>query len=247
MVDPKKDYELLMRYLQGGALKQEPASVPDQSFDTDWKQVPKSSSSLPYTYNKKRPRAAETLRPVRFLKKRGFSNVSFSRKSRIAIAGIASVAFLFLLGKGYAFYKLTPESLYTKLYVPFVAADAANMQQVPKNSIEYYYTIGNYVAATLQSKKQEQLSDKDQLLTGISYLQRDDYSVAIKWLETVANNFKNPYHHQAEYYLSLAYLKNEDYDRCIEKMQHIAYLPSHPYNKLISPETIRDLKMLKWK
>ena len=37
MVDPKKDYELLMRYLQGDTQKREPATIPEQSPAHEWK------------------------------------------------------------------------------------------------------------------------------------------------------------------------------------------------------------------
>jgi outer membrane protein assembly factor BamD (BamD/ComL family) len=103
------------------------------------------------------------------------------------------------------------------------------------------------VAVTLQSKKQPLLTDNDKLLTGLAYLQREDYTAAIKKLEPLANNFKSPYRQQAEFYLALTYLKNEDYDRCIVRMEHIAYTPSHPYHKYIPGSTIQDIKMLKWK
>jgi tetratricopeptide (TPR) repeat protein len=133
--------------------------------------------------------------------------------------------------------------MFANLYTPF----AASTVPVGKNSIEQYYAGENYVAVTLQSKKQSLLSDREQLLTGLAYLHRGDYIKAIKWLEPAANNFKSPYRQQAEFYLALTYLKNEDYDRSIERMERIAYTPAHPYHDRITPSVISDLKMLKWK
>src|SRR5206468_5069573 len=115
------------------------------------------------------------------------------------------------------------------------------------NSIAYYYNTGNYVAATLKAKKQKLVSDEEKLLTGLAYLHRDDYSAAIKWLEPLSNNFKSPCRQDAEFYVALTYLKNEDFDHCIEKMEHIAYTPSHPYHDKISKSIISDIKVLKWK
>jgi tetratricopeptide (TPR) repeat protein len=113
--------------------------------------------------------------------------------------------------------------------------------------MEQYYAGGNYIAVTLQSKKQAWLSDREQLLTGLAYLHREDYSRAIKRLEPAANNFKNPYRRQAEFYVALAYLKNEDYDRSIQRLEQITFTPAHPYRSRISKSTISDIKLLKWK
>lgn len=232
-----------MRYLQGDAIKREPAAVPEQTYPDDWKPAQAPSQKI-YSEKEILPAPSVSLRKKQHLRW-PIKRLSFFKNMRIAIAVFALVVLLFAFWKGYVFYKLTPESIFTKTYVPFVNANKS--RQAEKNSIGYYYETGNYVAATMQSKKQLQLSDKEKLLTGLAYLHRDDYSAAIKKLEPVSNNFKSPYRQQAEYYLALAYLKNEDYDRCIEKMELIAYTPSHPYHNQISEATISDIKMLKWK
>ena len=75
----------------------------------------------------------------------------------------------------------------------------------------------------------------------------DEPGEAIKWLEPLSNNFKSPYRQQAEYYLALTYLKNEDYDRSIQTLEHIRNSPGHPFQSRISKRTISDIQMLKWK
>jgi hypothetical protein len=113
--------------------------------------------------------------------------------------------------------------------------------------VENYYIQGNYIAVTLLSKKGRALTDRETLLTGLAYLHRNDYTNAIKWLEPASNNFKSTYRRPADYYLALTYLINEDYDRCIERMEHIATDPAHPYRHKITEDTIDDVKVLKWK
>jgi hypothetical protein len=247
MVDPKKDYEQLMRYLQEGAQKRKPVTAPEQTYtDAEW-QLPASATVASPSPAVKRaaPKPFAVKRPFQFHWPK-WKLVSIHKKTRIAIAAVASLILLVLLWKAYTFYQLSPDTIYNDVYVPFNAADAG-ANTPGKNSIAQYYTASNYVAATLQAKKQKQLSDGEKLLAGLSYLQREDFSSAIKWLEPLSNNFKSPYRQQAEFYVALTYLKNEDYDHCIEKMEHIAYAPTHVYHDRISKSLISDIKMLKWK
>ena len=51
----------------------------------------------------------------------------------------------------------------------------------------------------------------------------------------------------AEYYLALAYLKNNDYDQAIELMNTIHDNSSHLYTKKFSLKYIKRVKRLKWR
>jgi hypothetical protein len=51
----------------------------------------------------------------------------------------------------------------------------------------------------------------------------------------------------AEYYLALAYLKNNDYDQAIELMNVIHDNSSHLYTKKFSRKYINRVKRLKWR
>lgn len=249
MVNPKKDYELLMRYLQGAATKRDSATLPEQTYTEDWHPtadpVPTKSTKAPVSTKRTKNFQLPVFKMPKIALPQWHS-LPLWRRVRIATAVCAFAIMLFFTWKAYNFFTLTPESIYNKIYVPYESKVAGSGAVVP-NSIEHYYLDGNYVAATLKAKKQKQLSDKEKMLAGLSYLQREDYSAAIKWLEPAANNFKSPYRQQAEYYLALAYLKNEDFDRCIVRMEHIAYTPSNPYHSTISRSIISDVKMLKWK
>lgn len=245
MVDPKKEYELLMRYLQGGAVKQEPADPP---YAEERKPTPQ-----PITATEPAP-ATTTVTPLPSNRRRKTAiswprrkPVSLRRSARILSAVLSGVFLLALLWNGYYLYQLSPDAIFNKLYVPFKTIIANQALPAAKTGIEQYYAAGNFVAATLQSKKQPRLSDREQLLTGLAWLHRDDYTKAIKWLEPLSNNFESPYRQQAEYYLALTYLKNEDYDRSIQTLEHIRLTPAHPYQNNISESTISDIKMLKWK
>ena len=236
-----------MRYLQGDALKREPASVPDSLHPEEWQPVPKVVQTAPTPVNHTDPkRSIKQVLVFPGITKVNWPTIgaaSVKQRARIATAVAAISILILLFWKGYTFYQLSSETMFHDMYVPFRTETNA----AAKNSIEQYYATGNYVAATLQSKKQAQLTDRENLLTGLAYLHRDDLTKAIKWLEKGANNFKSPYRQQAGFYLALAYLKNEDYDQSIHQMEQIVNTPSHPYHSHFSARTIKDIKMLKWK
>lgn len=238
MIDPKKDYDLLMRYLQNGAGKHK-AALPERAHQEDWNgrsAHPTITAPLP-----KPPSASRKLNTVQNRRRQKKVWTGF----RILLATAAIFVLVFASVKIYTIASLNPDSLYNKMAIPYVADFTSD--QVPKNGIEYYYRAGNYVGATLKARKQKSLSDRELFLTGMAYMQRDDYTAAIKRLEPAAANFKSAYRAAAEFYLSLAYLKNEDYDHCIQRIEQILYTPAHPYHDRVSPRLVDDIKMLKWK
>ena len=250
MVDPKKDYDLLMRYLQGDALKRKPEAMPEQPYSGEWQApAPPPPPLGPVPLPKEKGSAAASLRAIRekanvYLRK--LKPMRPLPGMRITTAVFAVLVLLIFFWKGYILYQMSPDELFDKMYVQF-STGSTRAEPAAKYGIEHYYAAGNYVAATLQSKKQPQLTEKEKLLTGLAYLHRQDYSKAIKWLEPASNNFKSPYRQQAEFYLALTYLKNEDYDHSIETMERIAYMPTHLYHNRVSKSIIGDVKLLKWR
>jgi tetratricopeptide (TPR) repeat protein len=244
MVDPKKEYEILMRYLQGGALQRQPAEASEPAFqDTRPEVPPQAPVARAVVTEKKRTSTLPRLRNLPRLSLPQLPSLSAVRPFRLATAVLAVVVLLFLLQKGYHLYQLSADKLFNQLYVPI----GLGATPPESNSIEYYYKTGNFVAVTLKSNRQPQFSHREQLLAGLAYLHRGDYLKAIKWLEPAANNFKSPYRRYAEFYLALTYLKNEDYDNSITWLERIEHTPGHPFANRISARTVRDIKMLKWK
>src|SRR6476661_132676 len=183
MVNPKKDYELLMRYLQGGEVKHHEAA-PEQAFAEDWQPAPQSATitaaPLPAVAAKTVAEASPDLPEKKATVDAALKPALWRRRARIAIAILSGVLLLALLWNAYYFYQLSPDAIFNRLYVPLATSTTTPSSAHP--GMEQYYAAGNFVAVTLQSKKQPHLSDREQLLTGLAYLHRDDYIKAIKWL-----------------------------------------------------------------
>lgn len=93
------------------------------------------------------------------------------------------------------------------------------------------------------------LSVKDVFLTGMAFLETNNLSRAISSYQVVLADVKNDpaLKDAAEYYLALAYLKNNDYDQSIELMNAIHDNPTHLYTKKFSRKYIIRVKRLKWR
>jgi len=85
----------------------------------------------------------------------------------------------------------------------------------------------------------------------MSFLETNDPSRAISNFQVVIADVKNDKNSAlkdaTEYYLALAYLKNNDYDQAIELMNMIHDNSSHLYTKKFSGKYIKKVKQLKWR
>ena len=173
--------------------------------------------------------------------------VSFKRALRIATAVGALVLLLLLIYRIYNIYQLSVQKIYQESYVPYRIAQGPVADTTMFTTIEMYYAEGKFNEVVKLSKGLLSVTDRERLLIGISYLQKEEYLPAISWLKRLADVENTPYQQVAEYYLTLTHLQNEDFDRTIELMQHITEDNSHPYQKRFTPKMIKEVQLLKWK
>src|SRR5215217_6486443 len=112
MEDPKKDYELLMRYLQGGS-KRNAATVPEHTFNEDWhppqKTEPEASdvSQVKWDTLKTALRSRFKIPHVSWPE---WKAIPLWKRIRLAIAALALLILLVITWKAYTFFSLTPET-----------------------------------------------------------------------------------------------------------------------------------------
>ena len=168
---------------------------------------------------------------------------------RYAIAVAASVLLIFVVIEGYKFYTLSPEKLYAENYAAYELTTSRGREDSTESKIEKAYREKNY-AEVIDLNKNSVLTLNDVFLTGMSFLETQDYSKAISTFQVVAGDVKDDktvLKHAAEYYLALAYLRNRDYDQAIELMNAIYDNSSHSYTKKFSRKDILRVKRLKWR
>jgi tetratricopeptide (TPR) repeat protein len=168
---------------------------------------------------------------------------------RYIVAVAASVLLIFVVIEGYKFYTLSPEKLYDESYMAYELTTIRGNSDSTESAIAKAYRDKNY-AQVIDLNKNSVLSIKDVFLTGMSFLEMKDYAKAISSFQVVIGDVKENktvLKDAAEYYLSLAYLRNRDYDQAIELMNAIHDNSSHLYKGKFSRKYINRVKRLKWR
>jgi tetratricopeptide (TPR) repeat protein len=166
--------------------------------------------------------------------------INMRKAVRITMAVAAS---LLLIVVGVKFFNASnsPEQLYNDTFVDYSLPVERGAQQ-NNTTVEKDYASRNYTSV-IRDAQSNTLSGKDSFLTAISYLKTGNTTTAIQWLNTV--NGGSSFYPDAQFYLSLAYLKNKNYDKALELMSQIHDNRDHPYNSSISSELIEKVKKLK--
>ena len=164
---------------------------------------------------------------------------------RYSVTAIASVLLIFVCIAVYNFYRLTPTRLFNEKYEAY---DVTATKDTIETSIRKAYREKKW-ADVINLNANSVLSIKDVFLTGMAFLETNDLSRAISSFQVVLADVKNEpeLKDAAEYYLALAYLKNNDYDQSIELMNAIHDNSAHRYTKKFSRKYIDRVKRLKWR
>jgi predicted negative regulator of RcsB-dependent stress response len=164
---------------------------------------------------------------------------------RYGVPAIASVLLIFVCIEVYNFYRLTPTRLFNEKYEPY---NMTTTKDTIETSIGKAYREKKW-ADVIKLNAKSVLSIKDIFLTGMAFLETNDLSKAISSYQVVLADVKNDLALKdvAEYYLALAYLKNNDYDQSIELMNAIRDNSTHLYTKKFSRKFINRVKRLKWR
>lgn len=167
-----------------------------------------------------------------------------------SVAVAASIFLIIIFIEGCKFYRLSTQKLYAENYTPYELTTTSNAGDSAMSKIEQAYFKKKY-GAVISLNKISVLSVKDVFLTGVSFLETNDYSRAISNFQLVITDVKENktpgLKDAAEYYLALAYLRNNDYDQAIELMTAIHDNSSHLYKEKFSHKYINRVKRLKWR
>ncbi len=188
----------------------------------------------------------ETIEAKHITKEAPKKRPTFSQVMRVITALGALALLTFLVVKVYNMYQLSTEKIYNESYVPYKLSIVDITDTSTFTTIELYYAEKDYDEVVRQSRNLLSVLDRERLLIGVSYLQKEQYLRAISWLTRLADLESNPYQQPAQFYLALTHLKNKDYDRAIELMQAIMETESHIYKDRFTPQMVADLRLLKW-
>ena len=169
---------------------------------------------------------------------------------RYVVAVAASGLLIVVCIVGFNFYRLSSERLFAENYSAYELITSRGENDSTESKIEKAYREKNY-AEVIKLNANSVLSVKDIFLTAMSFLETNDPSRAISNFQVVLADVKDDKNSAlkdaTEYYLALAYLKNNDYDQALELMNTIHDNSSHLYTKKFSLKYIKRVKRLKWR
>lgn len=181
-------------------------------------------------------------------------NPSATRSTRkIVRYSIAVAASFILLIGGYMalnFFTLSPDKVFASRYQSYqlVTVRDGNTSETPA---EKAYKEKNYQEVLRIHAAGEDHTAKEEFLCGAAALEVKDNSKAIKCFKKVLDANKQAqqtvFNDEAEYYLSLSYIRNKDYDYALDLLNKIQNNPNHLYNEKVTGKLLRQVKMLKWR
>ena len=169
---------------------------------------------------------------------------------RYSVTVAASVLLIVVCIVVYNFYQLSSDRLFAENYIAYELTTTVGENDNTRSKIEKAYREKKY-AEVIKLNATSVLSVKDIFLTAMSFLETNDPSRAISNFQVVIADVKDDKNSSlkdtTEYYMALAYLKNNDYDQAIELMSTIHDNSSHLYAKKFSRKYINKIKRLKWR
>ena len=171
--------------------------------------------------------------------------VSFRKMVRYGIAAAACVLFVIAGIKAYQFYSLNPGNLYDQAYVDYQLSSTRG-DEPRRTATEAAYQEKKYEQVIALAKQKKSLTASENFFAGLSHMHKNDFAAAIPHLKETASS-ADPKKADAEFYLSMAYLRNGDYDQSISLMEKIKSDPRHPYRERFDDKYIDKVRVLKWK
>lgn len=241
------DTELLIRYLDGDLTTEEKSELEDRLRTDEW--LRDELESLRFSvgavklYGIQQQVAAIHREEVHRRKTTSGKVVSMRTGFR-QIVSIAAI-FLLLLTTALVIYTVTlsAEKVYGEAFVPYTPSTLRSSATTP--ALEQAYQNKNYQKVIVLSKSTT-LTEEEQLLVGLAYLQTGQHNAAIRQL-TMISRSSGEYAQDAEFYLSLAYLKARRYADARTILKAIRNNKSHLYHDNVSTKQLVDLELLKLK
>lgn len=170
---------------------------------------------------------------------------------RYSLATAASILLLVGTYLTYNFFTLSPDKVFTANYSSYKLSNLRDGDNADPTPVEKAFREMNYKEVLRIHDAGEGPTPKSEFLCGIAALELKDDTKAIKCFKEVLDagvrTGKPVLVDEAEYYLSLGYIRNKDYDFALPILLKIKNESEHKYNRAVSSRLIRKVKMLKWR
>ena len=163
--------------------------------------------------------------------------------------GVAAGLLLLIGGyMAYNFFTVSGDKVFASHYQKYELVTVRDGTS-DETSLEKAYREKNYHEVLRIHDASEDRTQKEEFLCGAAALELKDDSKAIKCFKEVLDANKQAQqlvlNDEAEYYLSLVYIRNKEYDSALNILTKIQDNPDQLYREKITSKLIRRVKMLK--
>ena len=174
-------------------------------------------------------------------------------KKKFIRYSIGIAASLVLLIGGYMLYtqgERSPEKLFAANYHTYELGTMRDGNAV-ETKVERAYRAKNYTEVIRIHDAGEDHTPTGEFLCGAAALETKDLPKAIKCFNEVLDASRQTgepvLEDEAEYYLSLSYIRNQDYEEALVLLNTIQNDPAHKYNDKVDDKLINQVERLQGK
>lgn len=166
---------------------------------------------------------------------------------------IASIAAIFIvIIAGYVLYEYSTTSNESVYADNFMSYQLPVLRGEPSSGYpDSLFNTGNFPGLIKAEETKQQLSQKEEFLLGLSYLQTGETNKAIVHLQTLQKmnsaSTEKYFTDESDYYLALAYIKAGNILEAQDMLNKIASNPKHLYYARAKEVSKTALIILKWK
>lgn len=247
--------EQLVQYLDGNLGETERASIEqllatDPAVKLEYDSLRQTRAAIRYYGLKKQ---------VKGLHKQMMSEIhaestrggTIKRIVRYSLAAAAGIVLLIAVWFGYSFFTLSPAKVFSSNYRTYELSNFRDGTGSEPGAAEKAFAAKNYKEVLRIHDAGEEPSALAEFLCGLAALETGDDNKAIKCFSAVidanSKSGETVLNDESEYYLSLSYIRNKDYDFALPLLKKIKNDLQHKYNKAVSARLIRKVKLLKWR
>ncbi len=175
------------------------------------------------------------------------SQQSIVRRMAIISMKVAAAVLIVILGLGiYQYTTVTPDKLFASNYKPYTLSVKRGV--VETDMMEKSFQEKNFAAVIAQFETVKEASVKEIFLAGVAYMETKDYKKSITALKSVLSKNTlektNIFNDDAQYFLAMIYLKNNDIKLATPFFEAMYNNPNHLYNDIVNNAFMRNLKIL---
>jgi len=169
--------------------------------------------------------------------------------SKNALRIAATVLILVGAAVAYKYTTVNATGMYNEYYSSFELNTTRGIENT--DAIEQAYRNKNWSSVISLSTALTQKTNKSYFLTGMANLELKNYNEAVKSFgQIIAANAKsgdNYFQDEAEYYMALGYLANNEAAKALPLLEKIKADKNHLYNEKVKGMSNVDLDILKYK